>query len=453
MKTRTLAVACLVLLVLIGLLYWSEHRKPKAEASADTSPAILKLDEASITGLELKKPDTPPLLLAKDSSGTWQITQPKPFSADQNVVSGMLATLSSLNSESLVQEKSSDLKPYGLEPPALEVDVTGKDKREQKLLIGDMAPTGGAVYAAVAGDPRVFTMAAFNKNSLDKSLDDLRDKRLLKVDAAKISRIDIAKPAQDLEFGRNASSTANVGESAGLAAEWQILKPKPLRADSLKVDELARQLAGAEMDLGGTGAKDAAAGFARAKPFLTAKVTDPSGTEELQLRKDKAKDKDDYYAKSSVIEGAYRVKPDLAQALDRNLDDFRNKKLFDFGFTDPNNLELHSGGKAYFLVRNGEDWWSNGKKMDAFTVESFLEKLRGLSATGFADSGFTAPAVEAMVVSNDGKRVEKVSFAKAGDRYLAKRDKADELYEVSAGAVDELQKAADEMKPAAKPHK
>ena len=49
MKIRSLIVATLVFFALAGALYWSEHRKPTdeiAKASANTAPAILKLDEA-----------------------------------------------------------------------------------------------------------------------------------------------------------------------------------------------------------------------------------------------------------------------------------------------------------------------------------------------------------------------------------------------------------------------
>ena len=69
------------------------------------------------------------------------------------------------------------------------------------------------------------------------------------------------------------------------------------------------------------------------------------------------------------------------------MDDFRNKKLFDFGFNDPNKIEMHDGGKTYAFQKTGEDWSSNGKKMDSTSVQSFLDKLRDLSASKFIDSG------------------------------------------------------------------
>ena len=440
MKIRGLVIAALVFLVLAGLLYWSNHHKPAeatAKVSADTPPVILKLDQNAINKIEIKKQDAEPILLAVNDSGAWQITRPKPLRADQSTISGLLSSLSSLSADRVIEDKVSDRKRYGLDPPAVEADITEKDNKSQKLLFGYDTPTGSAVYAMLSGDPRVFTVSSYTKNSVDKSLSDLCDKRLLTVDTDKIIRLELLKKNQDIEFGRNKD-------------EWQILKPKPLRANSSQVDDLVRKLTDVRMDLSGADDKDAkniASEFVKAAPVATAKVTDQSGTQELQVRKNK----DTYYAKSSVADGAYKVGSDIGQALDKSLDDFRNKKLFDFGFTDPNKIELRSGPKTYFLERNHEDWWSNGKKMDPESAESLISKLRDLSASKFADSGFGAPDIKATVTSNDGKRTENVSISKSGDHYLAKREDDPTLYQIDASTVDDLLKRADEVKPVTAP--
>jgi len=165
------------------------------------------------------------------------------------------------------------------------------------------------------------------------------------------------------------------------------------------------------------------------------------------------KDKGNFYAKSSAVEGAYKIEAELGQALDKGLDDFRNKKVFDFSYSDPNKVELHDGSKAYFLTRNGDDWWSNGKKMDTSTVQSLVSKLRDLSAQKFLESGFGNPTIEITVTYGEGKQVEKVSAAKSGDSYVAKRENEPALYQLSSGSVDDLKKSADEIKPAAAPSK
>jgi hypothetical protein len=110
---------------------------------------------------------------------------------------------------------------------------------------------------------------------------------------------------------------------------------------------------------------------------------------------------------------------------------------------------MHSGMMAYFLTKGGADWWSNGKKMDAGTVESYITKLRDLSASKFVESGFANPTIEVTVTSEDGQRVEKVSIEKSGNSYAAKRENEPTLYQLDASALDGLQKAADDIKPVA----
>jgi hypothetical protein len=94
-----------------------------------------------------------------------------------------------------------------------------------------------------------------------------------------------------------------------------------------------------------------------------ATVSDSSGDQTLEVRKDKDKN---YYAKSSVVEGIYKIPSDTGDALDKGLDDFRNKKLFDFGFSDPSKIEL----KGATYSKSGDKWMSGAKTMDNASVQS-----------------------------------------------------------------------------------
>ena len=440
MKLRGLIVAAVVLAGLTGALYWSNHHKAAdtTEASANVPAKILAVKEADISKFDLKKNGSEQVGGERNSAGQWHITSPTPLPADQSAVASLLGTFSSLNSERLVEEKAGDLAPYGLDAPKLEVDLTEKNNQTQKLLLGDATPAGNGMYAKLDSDPRVFTVPSYDKTSIDKSASDLRDKRLLTVNPDKISQVNVVAKKQEMAFGRNKD-------------EWQIIKPKPLRADGAQVDELVRALTDAKMELDASDdQKKTAATFASATPVATAKVTAESGTQELQLRKSK----NDYYAKSSAVEGVYKVASTLGQALDKNLEDFRNKKLFDLGSDDPNKIGLQDGSKTSFLTRSGEDWWSgSAKKMDAGTVQDFVDKIRDLSASKFLDSGFAVPLIDLTVTSNDGKRVEKVAISKVGDNYIAKRENDVTLYQLDSKVVDDLVKSGDDVKPAAAPGK
>jgi hypothetical protein len=86
--------------------------------------------------------------------------------------------------------------------------------------------------------------------------------------------------------------------------------------------------------------------------------------------------------------------------------------------------------------------------MDASSIQSLIDKIRELSASKFLDSGFTTPAIEVTVTSNDGKRIEKVLISKSGDNNIAKRESEPALYQLDSSSVTDLQKLAAELKPA-----
>jgi hypothetical protein len=428
-----------VLLAGVGIALWWSNKEEKAkegQPAADAPPRILSIAPDSVQQIEIQRRGDQPTTIVFDKAGKWQITQPKPLPADALAISELTTTTSKLDSERLVDANATDLASYGLAPPLLQVSIKQKDGKTSKLLIGENTPAPGAVYAKLDGDPRLFTMSATSKTALDKDSKDLRDKRLLNFSQDQLSRLELTSHNQTFEFAKGGDGV------------WQITKPKPMRADATQLDELILKLKSASMETGFTedDAKKAAAVFPAATLIGIAKVTDPGGTETLEVRKSK----DDYYAKSSALEGAYKVRKDLADGLDKSLDTFRNKKLFDFGFNDPTRVEITDGAKTSIFEKAGDNWMSSGKKMDATGVQSFIDKLRDIAAVKFADSGFTTPVVTLTVVSNQGKHREKVeiSQASAGGNFIARHDGDSALYELEAGPVKDLRQAASDVREA-----
>ena len=427
MKPKGLLIGVALLAVLGGLIWWSN--KKQAATPADTTVKILAIPEDQFQQLRIKKL-TNEIIELRRSDGKWAMISPKPLAADQDAVASTVATLSSLNADKVVDEKAADLHPFGLDMPTLDVTITRKDGKTAELLVGDSTLDNSGAYAKLAGDPRVFTIASASKTSLDKNPEDLRDKRLLSFDSDKLTRVELQAKGQTLEFGKNGQN------------EWQIVKPRPLRADSSAVTTLVDKLHDAKLDTSEL-PEDAAKKFAAAAKAGTASVTDSSGAQTLEIRKDKD---NNYYAKSTATEGVWKTSADTGGALDKGLDDFRNKKLFDFGFSDPSRVEL----KTAAYTKAGDKWMSGQKTMDNASVQTLIDKLRDLSASKFPEKGGGGdPVFEATVVSNEGKRIEKVAITKQGAQYFAKREGDASIYEMDAQAVADLQKAAAEVKEAA----
>ncbi len=238
MKMKQLIAAAIVLAALTATLYWSNHRKPadnSAATGAGATTKIISLKQDDISKLEIKKLNGDDVVLNRVAPDRWKITSPMPLVADQDTVSTILYTLSPLDNATVVEEKTSDLKAYGLADPAVTVSATEKDGKTQTILIGDDTPTGGSAYAMLSGDPKVFSVPTNTKTSLNKSLSDLRDKRLLPVDFDKIDSVQITGP--------KAQSHVRLRQRPVDRSN-----PKDVRGDTSKLENVIEKLRVADMD-------------------------------------------------------------------------------------------------------------------------------------------------------------------------------------------------------------
>jgi hypothetical protein len=441
MKMRQLLVATVVLAALAATLYWSNHRKP-ANDSVSASPSaanakVISLTQDDITKLEVKKKDGDDVVLNRAATSNWKITSPKPLVADQESVSSILYNLSPMDGATLIDDKAADLKQFGLAKPEAQISATGKDGKTHTILVGDETPTGDAAYVMVSGESKVYSVPKNTKTNLDKGLKDLRDKRLMPVDFDKLTSVEINGAKLHLTFASD-------------DGQWTVRSPANLRGDTSKMETIIEKLRTSTMDPSAPDAdvKKAASLFASGSTIAAIKATDASGSQELQIRKTSG----GYYAKTTAMDGVYKVPDELGDAVNKDAEDFREKRVFDFAEMDPDKVELHDGSKAYFLTRNGEDWWSgDGKKMDPLSAQEFLRSIRTLTATKFATTGFSSAALSLVVTSKDGKRVEKVDISKSGSDYLAKSADGPSLFVLDSKAIDDLQKAAAGLKAAEAP--
>jgi hypothetical protein len=432
-------LSSLALLAILGGLVWWTNKHPNSVSSASKTPATPKLisvDANQIESIRLAKTGADPIEIVK-LANTWTITKPTAMPADSDAVNMLTGSLSSLNADRVIDEHPSSLKDFGLDMPTDEVDVTLKGGKTTKLLLGSDTPANTGTYAKLDGDPKVYTLPSYLKTSLDKSVNDLRDKRLLTFNQDKLTAVTIAGKGAPVGFGKNAQG------------DWQITTPKPMRADSTQVDDLIRKLKDAKMDLTGakSDSKDAAAQYASGEKVGVATVTDNTGAQTLEIHKSKDKD-GGYYAKSSAVAGIYKVAGDIGDSIGKTLDDFRNKKLFDFGFNDPSKLELN--GTTY--QKAGDKWTSGANTYDAGTIQSVIDKLRDLTATKFAEKMAGTQALTVGITSGDNHRYEKATINKEGDSYDAQRDgEPNTVYVIDGKNIDDLQKAISGIKVAAPP--
>ena len=459
MKPVPLLIAVGILAILGGLVWYTEENPPE---TGEEKPEIVSFEEDDIVEVTISRPDKEPITLRRGEDDEWRFGGVYTFPADESTVKTMVSNLASMNADRVVEEQVRNWGRYGLDGAGT-LEVSAEVKQEQagedeegekeaeegevepktyRVVFGDDTPTGAGVYARLAGDPRLFTVFSYVKNGFDKEVFDLRDKKLLQVDEDKISRVTVNVGRRSIEFGKTGDDS------------WQILKPKPVRADNFTAGDLVRSVRTAAMvSVLEEGAKPSG-NYSFRRPFAIAEVVDEAGAHTLTI----AKSKDDsYYAKSSDLGGVYEVSSTMAEGLDKPLEDFRNKKLFDFGFKEVAALDLRLGDTRLRVEKKDDKWVlsSEGdRELDSEKVQTAIDSLRSLAATSFpsdeaadqAKYGLDQPAIEAEATVAEDESSEKVLISTvSNDRVYAAREGQPTTYEVEKSAAEEIQRAIQEL--------
>ena len=324
MKPKGLLIAVVLLAVLGGLAWWSQQeagRQP-AKTPADATTKILTIPDDQFQEIRIKKvtgevhrPEA-----ARTASG--RSPRPSRCAADQDAVGshGLHARRRS------TPTKSSRRRPPTSSRTACDMptlDVADRPQGRQ-----DRAPADRRRHAhrlrrlrqAGRTTPRCSPSPASTKTSLDKRPDDLRDKRLLTFDSDKLTRVELQAKGPADRIRQERPERMADPEAAPAARRW--LRRWTAWSASCK---------DAKMDL--TATEDAAKEFAAAhqgghwRPSPMPAARRPSKSARTRTRTSSPRVR--------PWKASTRSAPISATASKKGVDDFRNKKLFDFGFSDP----------------------------------------------------------------------------------------------------------------------
>ena len=430
MKANPLAISAVLLALLAGAVWYTRENPPEDE---DAAPKIIDVEESEIREVALLRKGEDTVTVVRDEDDKWQFGGALEIAADDASIDQLVASLASLNAERVVSESVVEWEPYALDEPELAVRFKLAEGGGE-VRFGRDTPTGSGVFARLQGDSRLFTVYSYNKTSFEKSVFDLRDKQLLALDEDSIASITVKVGQRTIRFDRQAGT-------------WKISEPMELRADDFTVSDLVRAVRTAEMTAALEGEQ---AQHSFRAPLATVQVSDANGSHELVV----AKVGEEYYARSSSHAGVFGVSATLAESFDKPVTDFRNKKLFDFGFADPARVEVRAGEQHVSIV-HGEAGWlleSDGnRELAGENVQTLLDRLRNLAAAEFpsddasrqASFELASPAIVATVTpeADDGvAETVRVSSAEQAAVYAA-RDGEPSTYKVEQSAAKDIERA------------
>ncbi len=413
------------------------HAKPKTESKSEEK--VLSLDSNHIQSFTLKPRSGDPVGCRREG-GSWTIVEPRKLPADQSGVSAFLSSLTGAAVDRVVEERPSNLKDFGLDPPGVTVEVSTDAKPQQfKLLLGDETPTGDGVYAQLGGNPRVVTLATYLKSSLQKNLFDLRDKRAVTLDVDRLQRIEVEAKGKHWTLAKNPEGV------------WDLVLPPPVRADRFGVDGILSQLRSASMQAVAAEEKKNASKYGFDSPALTVKLTAPTGSQKLVLGK---KDGERYDAMNYALDPIFTLNADFFTQFQKDPADLRDKDLFAFSSFEVKRVEVETP-KGRRVFEQQKDKWKqtvpSAKDENSEKMDNLLNSLRELRATSFpkgrdlASFGLTKPAYKFQVQFGEKNQTEVAEAAKVGERVYARRSNDPLPCELSKTALDSVEKALGEL--------
>ncbi len=196
MKVKKEYIILAVLIVaLSSYLLW--HKRDRTEYQL---PVVQAVPMSDITKIEIVKPGGSTITMERKDH-RWVIL-PEGYPAESGKVSAMLEAIGNLTLTALVSESKS-YDRYGLSKEE-KIGVkawTGKELK-RAFDVGKTASSFQHTFVRLAGDDRVFHARENLKNRFDQTVDDLRDKTVLKFEPSKVESIELSDGKKTLTMGR-----------------------------------------------------------------------------------------------------------------------------------------------------------------------------------------------------------------------------------------------------------
>ena len=162
MRFRGTLILLVVLAALGAYVLLVERRAPIGEAETVTpmptlQPPLLTFASADARAVRIESlGDERRTEFAYRDSGLWHIIYPVEEEADQGQVVRLVEELADLRPRRALTGTTAPLADYGLEPPAMRVEVELADGSWHAILLGARNADRSAYYARVDGQPTVY---------------------------------------------------------------------------------------------------------------------------------------------------------------------------------------------------------------------------------------------------------------------------------------------------------
>jgi hypothetical protein len=395
---RSTLALCVVAVSLGGYAYFIEADRP-TEPTTDQLVPVFDFESDDITTMTVTA-ENGNRTVVDNSEARWRLVEPFAGNVDVTAVVGLASSIATLEMQRIVAEPENDvaLATFGLDEPRITVGVATTSGTDTSLLIGARTPTGGDVYATLAGSNRVFLMSGYLDDTFNQSTFDLRDKTILDFTNDEVEGLEITGDEVAVQLRK----TGN---------RWALTSPIAALADAGTADGVIGRLGTDQIASVESESTDDLAQYGLAPPRLNVTVRLTGSTASLIVGS--AAGPGRIYARDESRDPVFTIDETLVGDLVRNAEAYRRKDLFGFRPFNAESVSLERDGDLWSFEKSESTdettvWHMLSPTpgaVDGAAMDDLLAKLSNLRAESFVDSrdgtGLTTPVASLRVTFSD----------------------------------------------------
>ena len=313
MKIRNTIILLIIAILIGGYIYLYERKQLTTEEKKERAGKVFTFKSEDVTKLEIKKGEET-MVCRKESKAHWQIEKPIRVRADESEIDKILSKLEFLKKERAIQEEKEKplaMEEFGLAQPQMEVSIWVKDE-PFTLLLGNDSPAGNNIYAGFKGKKEIYLVEKGVMDTLNKKVNDLRDKRVLAFEREGIEKLQL----------RSQETTILCGKENN---QWQVLEPEKVKAKESEVNDILWALEGlrAKEFIQSEEGKEEEYGLAKPEFEVTLSLKD-NVTKTIIIGKE-VSEESAHYAKTSDTDAIFLLDSEKVKTLKKDLKDLKEE--------------------------------------------------------------------------------------------------------------------------------
>jgi len=354
MKFFKNAIILFVVLIIAFLSYWYFDVKKSKEKKEIKNKEALIFEETDkkIVQLTLKEKDKNPIVIKvkdekqKEEEWEWEIISPIKTNGDKYTIKSILDNIKNSKKEEVVQENLSKEEEYGLNDPYFSLRfLYEKEEAERGIDFGIESLDKKKVFVKVLGKEKIYSFSVSVRDSIKKSLFDVRDKRVCTCEKDDIDGISLMTSQDVIVLKKDEDGN------------WFFL-PDKLKASKSRVDMYTGNLRWGNFSevIEEKGERFEKYGLNNPNLILSFNLKDKSNFMFIVGNSVKEDNVEYFYATRSTDKVIFQVPSNLVYKLVTTRFELKDRHIFDFTEDDVDAVTLEHNGKKLSFIKEDDEW-------------------------------------------------------------------------------------------------